>query len=127
MIFVFPQAGYFCRVCDCVVKDSANYLDHINGKKRTWWHISKKSNSTSQVHFEATELLDGISSLFSICKLNWMVLFSNRSKGIGDVYAGGEIVTWTSKIFSSIHMLICFLGVLLMDESETRVLLVLMH
>ncbi|KAI8026871.1 Zinc finger matrin-type protein 2 [Camellia lanceoleosa] len=22
-------------VCECVVKDSANYLDHINGKKRS--------------------------------------------------------------------------------------------
>ncbi|CAL9107680.1 unnamed protein product, partial [Musa textilis] len=28
------QAGCYCSVCECVAKDYANYLDHINGKKR---------------------------------------------------------------------------------------------
>ena len=28
------KAGYFCEVCACLLKDSASYLDHINGKKR---------------------------------------------------------------------------------------------
>lgn len=26
------QAGYYCAVCDCILRDSQSYLDHINGK-----------------------------------------------------------------------------------------------
>ena len=27
-----PQAGYYCSVCECILRDSQSYLDHINGK-----------------------------------------------------------------------------------------------
>ena len=27
-------AGFWCETCSCLLKDSAGYLDHINGKKR---------------------------------------------------------------------------------------------
>lgn len=31
---ISQQAGFYCNVCDCILKDSMAYLDHINGK----WH-----------------------------------------------------------------------------------------
>lgn len=31
--FARGGAGYFCEVCQCLLKDSASYLDHCNGKR----------------------------------------------------------------------------------------------
>mmetsp|Transcript_22912 Transcript_22912/g.46830 ORF Transcript_22912/g.46830 Transcript_22912/m.46830 type:complete len:141 (-) Transcript_22912:260-682(-) len=30
---IAQQGGFFCTVCECIVKDSISWLDHINGKK----------------------------------------------------------------------------------------------
>lgn len=33
------QGGFFCEVCNCILKDSSAYLDHINSPKRNHFLI----------------------------------------------------------------------------------------
>ena len=38
---------YYCNVCECHLRDSANYLLHINGAKARPNHLSSPSPSPS--------------------------------------------------------------------------------
>lgn len=46
------QAGYYCSVCDCILRDSQSYLDHINGK----WHNRALGMSMRVEHSTADEV-----------------------------------------------------------------------
>ena len=69
------QAGYYCSVCDCILRDSQSYLDHINGK----WHnralgmsMRVERSNADQVSFSAAEigLPDGLHAALKTSQYN---------------------------------------------------------
>lgn len=77
------QAGYYCSVCDCILRDSQSYLDHINGK----WHnralgmtmrVEKSTVDQVGARLLCTHAWDACKLLKSDClrykELNWIAL-----------------------------------------------------
>lgn len=84
------QAGYFCSVCDCVLRDSQSYLDHINGKyhnRALGMSMNVERSTTEQVRSPpACSLL--CMTLYLNCVL---VAWKTSPRPAGRVLPAGEV------------------------------------
>lgn len=95
------QAGYYCSVCDCILRDSQSYLDHINGK----WHNRALGTSMRVERSTADEVIPQpcspccafmllIQGLHSSCwdAVSCLLPFTtcagccNRANAVGNIY-----------------------------------------
>lgn len=59
------HGGFFCNLCDCLLKDSASWLDHLNGRSRIlFFNIDLKKMGTS-VKVKDSSLADVLNSLIN--------------------------------------------------------------
>jgi U4/U6.U5 tri-snRNP component SNU23 len=68
--------GWHCRVCDCFLKDSLTYLDHINGKKH-----QRYLGYTMRVEKSTTEEVSGVLKSLAEKKLGGMGHKNNYGSG----------------------------------------------
>uniref|UniRef100_A0A0D9WUY7 Uncharacterized protein n=1 Tax=Leersia perrieri TaxID=77586 RepID=A0A0D9WUY7_9ORYZ len=69
LMCLYNQTAHYCSVCECVVKDLANYLDHVDGKKRNYF----ESSGFGQVGTSNQTTLHGL----NVCQIreHWACLF----------------------------------------------------
>lgn len=89
--------GWHCRVCDCYLKDSLTYLDHINGKKhqRNLGYSMRTAKSTAS---EVVSKLDELAKAQEIQKREGNnTMLSHLDGQVEDINLFDELVTRRDK------------------------------